>query len=115
MEKFPELDTSSHGGRSPSPYKTSSSSPSGYANGSASLSDRGGGFSSKRENGHAPPPPSGLGIWNNHNGAARGHARQKSLSDAFRTIRTRNGSFSQNAHEIADALKAPVSPKLIVR
>jgi solute carrier family 35 protein E1 len=44
----------------------------------------------------------------------RPHGRQKSLSDAFRTIRTRRGSVSANAQEIAEALKAPVSPKLIV-
>lgn len=42
------------------------------------------------------------------------HGRQKSLSDAFKTIRTRRASVSANAHEIADALKAPVSVKLIV-
>jgi solute carrier family 35 protein E1 len=42
------------------------------------------------------------------------HGRQKSLSEAIRTIRTRSGSMSQNAHEIADALKAPVSPRLVV-
>jgi solute carrier family 35 protein E1 len=52
------------------------------------------------------------------NGAAHGsttrHGRQKSLSEAIRTIRTRKGSVSQNAHEIADALKAPLSPRLIV-
>ena len=42
------------------------------------------------------------------------HGRQKSLSEALRTIRTRSGSMSQNAHEIADALKAPVSPTLVV-
>ncbi|ATY67491.1 glucose-6-phosphate phosphate translocator 1 [Cordyceps militaris] len=109
MEKFPELDTSQafNGVRSPSPYK----SPSGYSNGSASLSDRG--ASAKRENGHHLPAP-GLGAWSTHNGLVRGHARQNSLSDAFRTIRTRNGSLSQNAHELADALKAPVSPKLVI-
>lgn len=45
----------------------------------------------------------------------RSHGRQKSLSDAIRTIRTRKASVSANAHEIAEALKAPVSPKLIVR
>ncbi|KAF5001453.1 hypothetical protein FGRMN_1049 [Fusarium graminum] len=45
--------------------------------------------------------------------ASRGHGRQKSLTDAIRTIRGRNGSVGQNAHEIADALRAPVSPKLI--
>lgn len=46
---------------------------------------------------------------------ARGHGRQKSLSEAFHHIRNRSGSVSQNAHEIADALRAPVSPKLVVR
>lgn len=44
-----------------------------------------------------------------------GHSRQKSLGEALRTIRTRSASTSQNVHEIADALKAPVSPMLIVR
>ncbi|KAI1339925.1 TPT-domain-containing protein [Xylariaceae sp. FL0016] len=47
-------------------------------------------------------------------GPTRSHARQKSISEAFRTIRGRNGSVSQNAHELADALRAPISPKLIV-
>ena len=42
------------------------------------------------------------------------HGRQKSLSEAIRTVRTRHGSVSQNAHEIAEALKAPVSGKLVV-
>ncbi|WYZ37551.1 hypothetical protein EsH8_II_001057 [Colletotrichum jinshuiense] len=42
-----------------------------------------------------------------------GHGRQKSLGDAIHSIRTRGGSVSQNAHEIADALRAPVSPRLI--
>ncbi|KAI1322697.1 TPT-domain-containing protein [Xylariaceae sp. FL0255] len=44
---------------------------------------------------------------------SHGHGQQKSISEAFRTIRDRQGSVSQNAHEIADALKAPVSPMLI--
>ena len=44
----------------------------------------------------------------------RQHVRQKSIRDAFRTIRTRGASVSENAHELADALKAPVSVKLIV-
>lgn len=48
-----------------------------------------------------------------HNPTGR-HGRQKSLSEAIRTIRTRRGSVSQNAHELADALKAPVSPTLVV-
>jgi solute carrier family 35, member E1 len=48
------------------------------------------------------------------NGLARGHNRQKSLSDAIRTIQSRKGSVSANAQEIAEALKAPVSMKLVV-
>ncbi|KAL8957397.1 MAG: hypothetical protein Q9193_005319 [Seirophora villosa] len=43
------------------------------------------------------------------------HGRQKSISEAIRTIRTRKGSVSANAAELADALKAPVSVKLIVK
>ena len=42
------------------------------------------------------------------------HGRQKSISEAIRTIRTRKGSLGHNAHEIADSLKAPVSPAVIV-
>jgi len=42
------------------------------------------------------------------------HGRQKSLTEAINTIKTRKASMSQNAHEIADALRAPVSPKLVV-
>ncbi|KAK4975620.1 hypothetical protein LTR66_010944, partial [Elasticomyces elasticus] len=41
------------------------------------------------------------------------HGRQKSLTEAIRTVRGRKASVSQNAHEIAEALKAPVSPKLV--
>ncbi|KAI1174549.1 triose-phosphate transporter [Nemania sp. FL0916] len=41
------------------------------------------------------------------------HSQQKSIGEAIRTIRDRSGSVTQNAHEIADALKAPVSAKLI--
>ena len=44
----------------------------------------------------------------------RKHGRQKSIGDAIRTIRTRNASVSENAHELAEALKAPLSVKLVV-
>ncbi|KAI0479156.1 TPT-domain-containing protein [Xylariaceae sp. FL0804] len=49
-------------------------------------------------------------------GLPRGHGPRKSISDTLRTIRGRGreGSVSQNAHEIAGALKAPISPKLII-
>jgi hypothetical protein len=53
--------------------------------------------------------------WQTASAGPRGHSRQKSLTDAFRTIRSRKGSVNANIHEISDALKAPVSPKLIVR
>ncbi|KAI7303185.1 hypothetical protein KC315_g15810, partial [Hortaea werneckii] len=50
------------------------------------------------------------------NGSAKGgrHGRQKSLSEAIHTVRSRRMSVSENAHEIADSLKAPVSLKLIL-
>lgn len=41
-------------------------------------------------------------------------SRQKSLSEAIRTVRTRKASFNENAQEIAESLKAPVSLKLVV-
>lgn len=43
------------------------------------------------------------------------HSRQKSLSEAIRTVRTRKASISESTREIADSLKAPVSFKLVVR
>lgn len=45
---------------------------------------------------------------------SHGHSKQKSISEAIHTIRGRRGSVSQNAQEIAGALRAPISPKLIV-
>ena len=48
------------------------------------------------------------------NGAPVGRTRQKSLSEAIRTINERRGSIGANAHEIAEALKAPISFKLVV-
>lgn len=56
------------------------------------------------------PRPSALG-----GPKGGGHRRQKSLTEAIRAIKTRNGSVSQNVHEITDALRAPVSARLIVR
>ena len=49
------------------------------------------------------------------NGWPKRHNRQKSLTDAIRTIRGRQGSVTANAQEIAEALRAPVSVKLVVR
>ncbi|KAB8234623.1 triose-phosphate transporter family-domain-containing protein [Aspergillus alliaceus] len=41
------------------------------------------------------------------------HRPRKSISEAISTIRTRNASVSANAQELAQALRAPVSYKLI--
>ncbi|KAJ8610663.1 hypothetical protein MRB53_038442 [Persea americana] len=46
--------------------------------------------------------------------AGRGRSRQKSLGEAIRGFKERRGSVSEGAHELAEALKAPVSPKLVV-
>lgn len=101
-EKFPDFEASNFYNASPA-----QGPPDGRQNGYLnSVSDdrwqpRGGG--------------SALGVkWGASGQPARGHGRQKSINDAIKNIRARNGSVSQNAHEIADALRAPVSPTLIV-
>lgn len=50
------------------------------------------------------------------NGSLRNpkHRPRKSISEAISTIRTRNGSVSANAQELAEALRAPVSYRLVV-
>ncbi|KAH7311739.1 triose-phosphate transporter family-domain-containing protein [Stachybotrys elegans] len=108
MEKFPDhIDApqTGNGIRSPSPLRQSTTYPNG--NGTAVRADRWA-PAPRRENGFSPRPG-----WSNGHAHGRDHNRQKSLGDAFRTIRARNGSMSQNAHEIAGALRAPVSPRLI--
>ncbi|KAM3078102.1 hypothetical protein ACMFMG_002596 [Clarireedia jacksonii] len=98
MEKFPDLDAFD----GQSLYDNSASKFNGHSSNGASSAERW----NSRERGES---------WaNGHSSSGRGHARQKSLSDAFRTIRTRKGSVSANVQEISDALKAPVSPKLII-
>ncbi|GAB7365397.1 hypothetical protein MBLNU230_g6475t1 [Neophaeotheca triangularis] len=42
------------------------------------------------------------------------HGRQKSLGEAIHTIRARKASVSENAHEIAASLRAPVSLRLLI-
>lgn len=44
----------------------------------------------------------------------RAQGRHRSLSDAFKTIRSRKASVSENAREVAEALKAPISMKIVV-
>jgi hypothetical protein len=101
MEQFPDHVDSLDG---QSPYQSSPIVPSNGFIGAQVSADR---WQPRRDS-----ALKGSGWANSHTG---GHSRQKSLSDAFRTIRTRRASVSANVHEVADALKAPVSPKLIVR
>ena len=105
MEKFPDHVEASDAQpefRAPSPKK-----PNGFLNGFVSQER----WQPRRDS------ETGGYEWRTGRAATGGrpHGRQKSLSDAIRTIRTRKASVSANAHEIAEALKAPVSPKLIVR
>ena len=105
LEKFPDMDTQTNG-RSSSPRKENGSAHE-YST-STLAAER---WPPKRENG-------GRAVrWgaSDPSGFSKSHGRQKSLGEAIRTIRTRRPSVSQSAHEIADALKAPVSPALIVR
>lgn len=108
-EKFPDFEST------PSTYNVSPAQrPNGYVNGvngaSGSSNLPGDLWRPRRESSargvqwgtSLPGPPT------------RGHARQKSINDTLRDIRARGGSVSQNAHEIAGALRAPVSPRLIV-
>ncbi|KAF2216284.1 hypothetical protein CERZMDRAFT_33860 [Cercospora zeae-maydis SCOH1-5] len=62
-----------------------------------------------------------LNLWNGWSAQGQGasgkvrHGRQKSLSEAINAVRTRGrgASISENAHEIAESLKAPISLKLV--
>lgn len=110
-EKFPDFDSSSN-------FYTSGSGPTlaqarpgsrqnGYSNGSSALST-GERWAPRKDS-------SARGVkWGATGTPSRGHGRQKSITEAVRNIRARGGSVSQNAHEIAGALRAPVSPRLIV-
>jgi solute carrier family 35 protein E1 len=98
MEKFPDMDLSDpqalHHANNPSQL------PSEYFR--------------PPPGGRWQPPADSLSWMRPVSTGGRGHSRQKSLGDAFRTIRTRKGSVNANIHEISDALKAPVSPRLVV-
>ena len=67
------------------------------------------------ERGQAPWKDNYLAWGDGHLNVAspRQHSRHRSLSDALRNIRTRKASISENAHEIAEALKAPISLKIL--
>ena len=103
MEKFPEMETLD----GQSLYTASSMRTNGYINDVPSVD----GWQPRRYSGLRDPPRTN----GQTSTGGKEHGKQKSLGDAFRTIRTRSGSVSANVHEISDALKAPISPKLIVR
>jgi solute carrier family 35 protein E1 len=110
MEQFPD-HVEPTDGHSLHKYSSSPSrNVNGYSNGAPSFHS----FQPRRDSGVR------ASAWGNGTASTggRGHDRQKSLSDALRTIRVRGASVSAvsaNVHEIGDALKAPVSPRLVVR
>ncbi|KAI8298766.1 putative transporter [Colletotrichum sp. SAR11_240] len=105
MEKFPDhIDSHlTNGSRGTSPARSNGYALPGAPNGGDRWQPRKESIQGRASRWTAPGQPA----------TRYGHGRQKSLGDAIHNIRTRGGSVSQNAHEIADALRAPVSPKLI--
>lgn len=106
MEKFPDhIDSHlTYGSRGSSPARTNGYALPGAPNGGDRWQPRKESIQGRAARWAPPGQPA----------TRYGHDRQKSLGDAIHNIRTRGGSVSQNAHEIADALRAPVSLKLIV-
>lgn len=110
-EKFPDFESSSFYTSSPAQQGRSASGQNGFAN--SAMASSGDVWRPRRE---SSALRGGRGLAPGHSGQPfRGHGRQKSINEALQNIRVRGGSVSQNAHEIADALRAPVSPRLIVR
>jgi solute carrier family 35 protein E1 len=100
-EKFPDFD----GGLAPSNGHGAGSrwqNGNGYTNGGTSPTER---WHARRDSRVKWAPSEAP---QTHHG----HGRQPSITHAIRHMRS--GSMSQNAHEIADALRAPVSYRLIV-
>lgn len=107
-EKFPDFDVGQHvfaNGRATSPRRHNGYGGYGYSNGTTqpSSSDR---WHARRDSRVKWAP-------SDRPSPSYGHSRKPSISRAIRHIRS--GSMSQNAHELADALRAPISYKLIVR
>lgn len=59
-----------------------------------------------------PRKPGGHVLWDQSARLPK-HRPRKSISEAISTIRSRNASMTANAQEIAEALRAPISYKLI--
>lgn len=116
MEKFPDMDTSSFAGHSNDADPVPSASARRF-----SVTPQNSTPPLERWHNNVPRAPLPTPWLGKQNGNGeryqpiiRGHGRQKSLSEAYKTIRTRKASVSENMHEVAEALKAPVSWKLVV-
>lgn len=99
-ERFPSLDETKGNGyihqmASPVEITPSQAIPDRYKWPARKSSQRG------RDSGRPPGLP--------------GHRPRRSVSEALRNLRTRRASVSESAQELAEALKAPVSYRLIVR
>lgn len=108
-EKFPDFEASSTTyNSSPAASGRSASKQNGYSNGSAAFAE-----DNWRPRSQSSAP-GGKWLPSLPGQSKRGHGRQKSIvQDTFREIRVRGGSV--NAQQVAGALRAPVSPRLIVR
>ncbi|KAL3421265.1 triose-phosphate transporter [Phlyctema vagabunda] len=84
-------------------YSTTPNKSNGYMSGNSPVPDR---WQSRRD--------SRLGDSMRANGSTRGHGRQKSLSEALRNVRRRGSVSGADVQEIGVALRAPVSPKLVI-
>ena len=110
-EKFPDFDASQSGDYCPE-YDDSQSSRNGFARTSSPAKANGLLHTERwqtRMDNHLAWGDGHLNV-----AGPRQHGRHRSLSDAFRNIRTRKASVSENAHEIAEALKAPISLRILV-
>lgn len=110
-EKFPDLDAPQSGDYFPQ-YRKSESGRNGLV-GTLSPPDTNGVLHSDRwqirKDNHLAWGGGHLNVV-----SSRQDGRHRSISDAFKHIRTRKASVSENAHEIAEALKAPISFKILV-
>lgn len=110
-EKFPDLATPQSGDYSPEYYESETLRPGSARTLSPAKSNgvlHSERWQARRDN-HLAWGDGHLNV-----AGPRQPGRHRSISDAFRNIRIRKASVSENAHEIAEALKAPISFKILV-
>lgn len=112
-EKFPDFDVGQHvfaNGRATSPRRHNGNGNGyggyGYTNGTTQPSTSSDRWHARKDSRVKWAP------WHRPSPSSSGHSRKQSISRAIRHIRA--GSMSQNAQELAEALRAPVSYKLVV-